>query len=216
MKQSHVQAGGCMLRKEFTAKVLLGVSVLTILTAFFPLQANAWDRHDRRGYNHRSNYPYGRTVVHLPGKYISITFGTGRFFYSEGCFYRNRGRDYAVVQPPVGVVIATVPAGYHKVIIDGRSYYSYNGVYYSRVARGYQVVEPPSSVIVEPDIVSEDVAANVSGGDFSGSFTVNIPDSKRGYTAVTLKRSGSGYVGPQGEFYSEFPKVEQLRAMYVQ
>lgn len=46
------------------------------------------------------------------------------------------------------------------------------------------------------------------------SFTVNIPNSKGGYTAITLKRSGSGYTGPQGEYYSDFPKVEQLRAMY--
>jgi len=35
-----------------------------------------------------------------------------------------------------------------------------------------------------------------------------------GYNAVVLKPSGKGYVGPQGEFYSEFPKVSQLQLMY--
>ena len=45
-------------------------------------------------------------------------------------------------------------------------------------------------------------------------FTVNIPNSQGTYTAVTLRRSGNGFVGPQGEFYTEFPRVEQLKAMY--
>lgn len=46
------------------------------------------------------------------------------------------------------------------------------------------------------------------------SVTVNVPNKNGGYTPVVLKKSGSGYVGPQGEYYSEFPKVSQLQAMY--
>ena len=45
-------------------------------------------------------------------------------------------------------------------------------------------------------------------------FTVNIPNDHRGYTAVVIKRSGNGFVGPQGEYYPEFPKVSQLKLMY--
>ena len=45
-------------------------------------------------------------------------------------------------------------------------------------------------------------------------FTVNIPNTRGGYTPVALKRSGSGFIGPQGEYYTEFPKVEQLKVMY--
>ncbi len=33
-------------------------------------------------------------------------------------------------------------------------------------------------------------------------------------TAVTLKRAGTGYVGPQGEYYSDNPTVEQLKVLY--
>jgi hypothetical protein len=47
-----------------------------------------------------------------------------------------------------------------------------------------------------------------------GEFTINIPNNHGGYTAVVLKKSGTGYVGPQGEFYPEFPKVFQLKMMY--
>lgn len=45
-------------------------------------------------------------------------------------------------------------------------------------------------------------------------FTVNIPNDRGGYTAVVIKRSGNGFIGPQGEFYPEFPKVSQLKVMY--
>jgi len=46
------------------------------------------------------------------------------------------------------------------------------------------------------------------------SFTVNIPNAQGGYTAVVIQQSGTGYVGPQGEYYPQFPSVAQLQAMY--
>jgi hypothetical protein len=45
-------------------------------------------------------------------------------------------------------------------------------------------------------------------------FTVNVPNDRGGYNAVIIKRSGNGFVGPQGEYYPEFPKVFQLKLMY--
>jgi hypothetical protein len=45
-------------------------------------------------------------------------------------------------------------------------------------------------------------------------FIVNIPNDKGGYTPVIIKRSGNGYIGPQGEYYPEFPKVSQLKLLY--
>jgi len=45
-------------------------------------------------------------------------------------------------------------------------------------------------------------------------FTVNVPNAQGGYTAIIIKKSGDGYVGPQGEYYSEFPKVSQLQTIY--
>jgi len=46
------------------------------------------------------------------------------------------------------------------------------------------------------------------------TFTVNIPNSQGGYTALEIKNSGDGYVGPRGEFYSQFPMVSQLQSVY--
>jgi WXXGXW repeat (2 copies) len=47
-----------------------------------------------------------------------------------------------------------------------------------------------------------------------GSFTINVPNAQGGYTAVVIKQSGDGYVGPQGEYYSQFPSVTQLQVVY--
>jgi len=85
-------------------------------------------------------------------------------------------------------------SSYQPVVVNGVTYYVSNGVYYIYTRYGYQAVATPAT---EAD-----------------SFTVNVPNNKGGYTAVFLKKSGNGYIGPQGEYYPEFPKVYQLQKMY--
>jgi hypothetical protein len=84
------------------------------------------------------------------------------------------------------------------------------------VAGGYQVVSPPvlvqpSVVVAAPSVISLSSPTTTTPEE----FIVNVPNSQGGYTAVNVKRSGSGFIGPQGEFYNEFPKVQQLRVMYA-
>jgi len=45
-------------------------------------------------------------------------------------------------------------------------------------------------------------------------FTVNVPNDQGGYTAMIIKKSGDGYIGPQGEYYTSFPSVYQLQTVY--
>src|ERR1700691_3305043 len=54
--------------------------------------------------------------------------------------------------------------------------------------------EPEATVIAQPAAAP----TSVYSGD---TVTINVPNSSGGYTAVVLKRSGNGYIGPQGEFY---------------
>ena len=73
---------------------------------------------------------------------------------------------------------------------------------------------PPQQVVVvqpAPTVVAAQAPATTYSGD---TATVNVPNSNGGYTAVVLKRSGNGYVGPQGEYYDQVPSTEQLQAMY--
>ena len=46
------------------------------------------------------------------------------------------------------------------------------------------------------------------------TVTMNVLNDTGGYTAVILKRSGNGYVGPQGEYYPQVPSMAQMKAMY--
>ena len=73
---------------------------------------------------------------------------------------------------------------------------------------------PPQQVIVAQPaqvVVAQTPPSTTYSGD---TVTVNVPNSNGGYTAVVLKRSGNGYVGPQGEYYDQIPTNAQLQAMY--
>lgn len=73
-------------------------------------------------------------------------------------------------------------------------------------------------VTLGPGLINEPLAPltqiNAPPVAFPEQFTVNIPNKDGSYTAVVIRKSGNGFVGPQGEFYPEFPKVFQLEIMY--
>ncbi|MBF0532651.1 MAG: hypothetical protein HQL23_06070 [Candidatus Omnitrophica bacterium] len=73
------------------------------------------------------------------------------------------------------------------------------------------VVQPAPVIVNAPPVVAQ-VPAPVTAEE---SFTINVPNGKGGFTPVVLKRMAGGFVGPQGEYYKEFPKIEQLRVMYA-
>jgi len=102
-------------------------------------------------------------------------------------------------------------SGYQPVVVNGVTYYVNNGVYYLYTQYGYQAVVTP---IGSTAPVVQTAPVTAIPADTDNSFSINIPNNKGGYTTVLLKRSGKGFIGPQGEFYSEFPKVSQLQMMY--
>lgn len=92
-------------------------------------------------------------------------------------------------------------------------YYSVYDPYYTPIVVQEPIVYRPVTYVQAPDPqpVQVNAPANPQPMD---TFTVNVPNSKGGYTAVVIKKSGKGFTGPQGEFYEEFPKVAQLQTMY--
>jgi len=77
-------------------------------------------------------------------------------------------------------------------------------------AVGSQIQKPD----VPPPPPAEVVVTQPSTTYSGDTVTVNVANSSGGYTAVVLKRSGNGYVGPQGEYYDQVPTTDQLQAMY--
>ena len=184
------------------------------------------DRHDADWFYTPHYVPRGHETRDLPRGILRIILGGLEFYYAEGMFYRAVADHYVVVPAPVGAVVTSVPAGCQPLIIEGTPHYLINGTTYVYTGVGYQVVPTPRVLVMQPpppqDIVmpvitsvqtpAVPVPAPPSAAD--SVYTVNIPNSKGGYTAVTLTRSGNGFLGPQGEFYTEFPRIEQLKVMY--
>lgn len=131
----------------------------------------------------------------------------------------------------IGAIAESLPERHTTVIVNSEPYYYYDGTYFRPAPSGYVVVPPPvvrQPVVVVPPpapvVVAQPVPvmvpavapAVVAEPAMVSEITVNIPNARGSYTPVTLRRSGAGFVGAQGEFYPEFPKVEQLRLMYGQ
>ena len=181
------------------------------------------DHHDdwrEREREHRFFYyhdhpQYGYHMHFLPAGAYVIWAGGTRYYYYDGLYYAYVGDgDYVLVNPPMGAFVNVIPPDFQPVSINGRIYYTNNGVYYILTEHhGYKVVpqpvvytEPPPVVMSQPEqvIVTAQAPAPVYGQD---TFPINIPNGNGSYTTVVIKKSGNGYVGPQGEFYAQFPTV---------
>ena len=145
--------------------------------------------------------------------------GGGRHYYRGGRWYRHGwlGFDIAVSALAVGALIDSLPPRCTTVVVGSVPYYYYDNSYYRPYPYGGYVVVPPP--IAAPVVVAEQApvyAAPVAQPQtqIPGTLTINIPNSRGTYTAVTLKRSGNGFVGPQGEYYADNPTVEQLKVLY--
>lgn len=147
--------------------------------------------------------------------YVGINLGVWPGSYYAGYPYYGYPYYADPYYYPSPVVVSS--SSYQPVLVNGVTYYVNNGVYYIYTQYGYQAVATPvggSAPAVQPATVTATVTAMPASISSEDSYTVNIPNDKGGYNAVLLKRSGNGFVGPQGEFYSDFPKVSQLKVMY--
>ena len=151
--------------------------------------------------------------------------GRGYHYYRGGRWYQHGWFwfDTAVTALTIGALVDSLPPRYTTVVYAGAPYYYADGYYYRPYNYGGYIVVPPP-VVAQPVVVQQQAPAveapqppaaqPQSAAQASESVTINIPNSKGGYTPVTLKKAGNGYVGPQGEYYSEHPTVEQLKTLY--
>lgn len=160
---------------------------------------------DRARHDH-DRYPVYQTVIVIPTGFERTNVDGQVYYYKEGVFYQLNFNALLPVDAPIGAVVDSLPMDRSYATVDGIDYIIYNNTYYVRTDQGhYQVVELPTSDL--GDITT--VTAN------SNSVVVTIPNSDSdGSTTVTLVKSEGGFIGPQEEFYSEFPSISQLKAMY--
>jgi hypothetical protein len=128
-------------------------------------------------------------------------------YYRDGRWYRHGWFGFGIVVSAlaIGALIDSLPPRHTTVVVENTPYYYDNTYYYRPLPQGgYVVVPPPPVVVAPPPVVVYPPETS----------TINIPNSRGGYTSVTLRRSGTGFVGPQGEYYASYPTVEQLKVMY--
>jgi len=215
-------------------KKIQWVVIVAVMVASQGMQVFAWGRdqddhgrwHDDRHGGFTPHYiPAGREVHSLNHEFLRLFIGGVEFFFWEGMYYRSMADHYVVVQAPIGAVVTAIPPQAQLIVVDGVPYYTVNGVTYISTTYGYQVVPPPTVVVVRPEPTVQQTTvfatpamsapmAAPSAPPVDEAFTVNIPNARGTYSAVSIKRAGNGFVGPQGEYYPEFPKVEQLKLMY--
>ena len=159
--------------------------MLLMLTLFCP---SVFAQRDDRGYNKEDNRGVNRG---------------DRYYYRDNRWYKHGlfWLDFAVDVLAIGALIDALPPRYTTVVVDGTPYYYGDNHYYRQASNGGYVVVPPPTLVQSPVQTPE-------------TITVNVPNSRGGYTAVVLRRAGYRFLGPQGEYYADFPTVNQLRALY--
>ena len=183
------------------AFVFLFLSLLIIRPT--PSYADWHGGHGGHGGGHWHGRGYGYVGINL-------NVWPGPYYYDP--YYYPYYPYYADPYYPAYAVVAS--SSYQPVVVNGATYYVNTGVYYVYTQYGYQAVATPVGVTVTAVQTATVNAAPVTSAGIDDSFVINIPNNKGGYTAIVLKKSGNGFIGPQGEFYSEFPKVSQLQLMY--
>lgn len=139
----------------------------------------------------------------------------GRYHWRGGRWYRPGwfGWEVAVSALTIGAIVENLPLGHRTVVVAGIPYYYYDNVYYRPYAGGYYVVVPAPAV-AQNVIYTAPVVTQAQEATSGQTVTLNVPNSKGGYTAVTLTKRGNGYAGPQGEYYEGNPTIDQLKVLY--
>jgi len=189
-----------MRQKIYRNKVWLAVGFLAIFI-FSSADAFAWGG-GKGGRGHHG----GEIVI----------VGHDRYHYRDGKFFHPGwfGFEFVIATPPFGAVITVLPSGHRALESRGVTYYYYDHVYYRPCPSGYVVVPAP---VLEPELVAAPVVMTAIASTqvaSSESVTIGIPDVNGSYTNITLIKYNNGYIGPQGEYYSGHPTVEQLKVLY--
>ncbi|MFH1799236.1 MAG: DUF6515 family protein [Candidatus Omnitrophota bacterium] len=161
--------------------------------------------HFERSSFHGSS-PHPHYYRYLPWGCIPLRMADALYYYLEGAYYRETPSGYVIVSAPRGAIITSLPERHKVIVYDNTDYYYYNSTYYVKQPAGYAVVTPPPSV----------VSSNASAVEApEKTIVVTVPNPNGSYIPVTLQKYSDGYVGPNGEFYPDYPTIDQLKAMYA-
>ncbi|MBU9888994.1 MAG: hypothetical protein KTQ49_03890 [Candidatus Omnitrophica bacterium] len=158
---------------------------------------------NHRDYNFRRPFHYYHS---LPRGYLTLKIANEVFYYLDGMYYRYTPAGYVVVTAPRGAMVPVLPPYYRQIPYEGKTYVYYNSTYYVQEPAGYTVVTPPPQVVTQNPVATEAPEKTI---------VVTVPNPNGSYIPVTLEKYSDGYKGPNGEFYPDYPSIDQLKAMYA-
>jgi|GEM_PF-1022763 hypothetical protein len=178
----------------------------------------------RSSYGPGRNYSGGAAKVSARGGYAGYRGGAnGGYYGGGGNHYRGYSRGpyrgyygWGSYWPywSIGTYVTYIPDDYTTVYVDGTPYYYCDGSYFSPYSNGYIVVPTPEPATDQATVGSDQPIVAQSKSASHDTTTINVPNSKGGFTPVTLIKHKNGYIGPQGEFYNGHPTVAALKALY--
>lgn len=183
--------------------------VLTVVSSVFSLQALAGQTVVVQQYvpnSGKSFHKHSGYYRYLPRKAKKIRHHDTVYYYDQGHFYHHTPSGYVIVTAPLGTYIETLPRQTKTIVHQSENYYVYDDTYYVKKQKGYQVVTPPQAVVTSNAVAVEAPEKTV---------VINVPNPNGSYIPVTLQKYSDGYVGPNGEFYKDYPSIDQLKAMYA-
>jgi hypothetical protein len=149
--------------------------------------------------------PIGSVFGYIPnGSSLIVVDGIGYYYY-RGYYLRPFPAGYLVVSPP-----EVSPPSVPQAPVARTQAYSVPSSGQPGMSKPAQKSEIITSSRAEPNPAE-------SSGDgiaIGKAVTINIPNSKGGFTAVRLVKYKDGYIGPQDELYTNHPTVDKLRVLY--
>src|ERR1039457_6581244 len=108
-----------VMNKTFSKLTICGIFALLLAGGLISMGNAYADEHEMRHWNyddrhhHGHYYPaFGYRVGILPPGYLSLSFGSRRFFFLAGVWYEPTPTGYVVVRPPVGIIAPSLPPDY--------------------------------------------------------------------------------------------------------
>lgn len=200
--------------------LILFLSCITVMISADSFSRDRDHHKDHHSWQkpHFPEYPSHRPSVRFLWNYHICHYNGVCYYYCDGLFYVHGPFGFSLCTPPSGMIMNFLPSGFQVVFHQGHEYRYYMGVYYLPVREGFMITgnpfftPPPSSVSVP--VQTADVPGTSVSVTSETEFTVNIPNSDGSFTPVKLTKHKEGFLGPQGEYYEEFPRVSQLKLMY--
>ncbi len=148
--------------------------------------------------------PVGAVVPSLPPGYTMVIVNNRPYYMYGYTYYDYTPSGYMVINPP-----AYAPQTMTPVVAAPQPV-----MQAPTVQAAAQTVQAPAAVPAPAVSAATAPVAAPESSDVD-SFEIHLPNGDGSFTLVTLKKTSTGFLGPQGEFYPDHPTVDQLKDRYI-